>query len=113
MLGRQSLGEGLRAVGGSVLGDDDLELSATRPHAFEEVGDRLLEVRLLVVGGQHQRDHRAKLEEGGATTTLARAAMASLDTIFKAYDIRGVVPDEFDAQTAGLIGSSFAAFAGA
>jgi phosphomannomutase len=39
--------------------------------------------------------------------------MAALDTIFKAYDIRGVVPDEFDAPTARLIGASFAAFAGA
>src|SRR4051794_841158 len=38
--------------------------------------------------------------------------MASLDTIFKAYDIRGVVPDELDADTARLIGTSFAAFTG-
>ncbi len=39
--------------------------------------------------------------------------MASLDTIFKAYDIRGVVPDELDAHTARLVGASFAAFTGA
>src|SRR5205823_6023031 len=39
--------------------------------------------------------------------------MASLDTIFKAYDIRGVVPDELDADTARLIGASFASFTGA
>src|SRR5439155_17494100 len=39
--------------------------------------------------------------------------MASLDTIFKAYDIRGVVPDELDADTARLVGASFASFAGA
>jgi phosphomannomutase len=39
--------------------------------------------------------------------------MAALDTIFKAYDIRGVVPDELDADTARLIGASFASFAGA
>jgi phosphomannomutase len=39
--------------------------------------------------------------------------MASLDTIFKAYDIRGAVPDELDADTARLIGASFARFAGA
>ncbi|MBV9411212.1 MAG: phosphomannomutase/phosphoglucomutase [Acidimicrobiia bacterium] len=39
--------------------------------------------------------------------------MASLDTIFKAYDIRGVVPDELDAETARLAGASFAAFTGA
>ncbi|MBV8979329.1 MAG: phosphomannomutase/phosphoglucomutase [Acidimicrobiia bacterium] len=39
--------------------------------------------------------------------------MASLDTIFKAYDIRGVVPDELDADTARSIGRAFAAFTGA
>src|SRR5947209_20113233 len=39
--------------------------------------------------------------------------MALLDTIFKAYDIRGVVPDELDADTARLIGASFAIFTGA
>jgi phosphomannomutase len=39
--------------------------------------------------------------------------MASLDTIFKAYDIRGVVPDELDADTARLVGASFASFTGA
>ncbi len=39
--------------------------------------------------------------------------MASLDTIFKAYDIRGVVPDELDADTARLVGASFATFTGA
>ena len=37
--------------------------------------------------------------------------MASLDTIFKAYDIRGVVPDELDTETARLVGASFASFA--
>jgi phosphomannomutase len=39
--------------------------------------------------------------------------MPSLDTIFKAYDIRGVVPDEWDAATARVIGGAFAVFAGA
>src|SRR5205809_212175 len=37
--------------------------------------------------------------------------MADLDVIFKAYDIRGVVPDEFDADTARCIGAAFAHFA--
>jgi phosphomannomutase len=35
----------------------------------------------------------------------------SLDTIFKAYDVRGVVPDQLDADTARAIGSAFARFA--
>jgi phosphomannomutase len=37
----------------------------------------------------------------------------SLEKIFKAYDIRGVVPDEFDADLAWKIGAAFARFAGA
>lgn len=39
--------------------------------------------------------------------------MASFDTIFKAYDIRGIVPDEFDPDAARAIGGAFAVFAGA
>src|SRR5438128_12134830 len=38
--------------------------------------------------------------------------MGSLDKIFKAYDIRGTVPDELDGPTAGAIGAAFARFAG-
>jgi len=34
-----------------------------------------------------------------------------LDTIFKAYDVRGVYPDEIDEGTARAIGSAFARFA--
>jgi phosphomannomutase len=36
--------------------------------------------------------------------------MAQLDAIFKAYDIRGTVPDQFDADTARAIGGAFARF---
>jgi phosphomannomutase len=36
-----------------------------------------------------------------------------LDTIFKAYDVRGVYPDELDEDTARLIGNAFAVFTGA
>ena len=39
--------------------------------------------------------------------------MASLDAIFKAYDIRGLVPDELDADLAWKIGAAFAIFTGA
>jgi phosphomannomutase len=38
--------------------------------------------------------------------------MAALDTIFKAYDIRGTVPDQLDADGARRIGAAFAKFAG-
>ncbi|MGD0808271.1 MAG: phosphomannomutase/phosphoglucomutase [Acidimicrobiales bacterium] len=37
--------------------------------------------------------------------------MGSLDDIFKAYDIRGVVPDQLNAELAKKIGTAFAAFA--
>src|SRR5579859_2180678 len=36
--------------------------------------------------------------------------MSALDAIFKAYDIRGIVPDELNAELARRIGGAFAAF---
>jgi phosphomannomutase len=36
--------------------------------------------------------------------------MADIDAIFKAYDIRGVVPDQLDAALCGQIGAAFARF---
>jgi phosphomannomutase len=39
--------------------------------------------------------------------------VAELARIFKAYDIRGVVPDELDEQTAEAIGAAFVAMTGA
>jgi phosphomannomutase len=39
--------------------------------------------------------------------------MPALDAIFKAYDIRGTVPDELDPVVAGLVGAAFARFTGA
>ena len=38
---------------------------------------------------------------------------ADLDTIFKAYDIRGTVPDQLDATVARAVGAAFARFTGA
>lgn len=37
--------------------------------------------------------------------------MANLDDVFKAYDIRGVVPDQLDADLAREVGAAFARFA--
>jgi phosphomannomutase len=37
--------------------------------------------------------------------------MAELDVVFKAYDIRGVVPEQLDADLCGRIGAAFARFA--
>ena len=39
--------------------------------------------------------------------------MAALDQIVKAYDVRGTVPDQFDAPTARALGIAFAEFTGA
>ncbi len=39
--------------------------------------------------------------------------MALLDQVFKAYDIRGLVPDQIGAALAGAVGRAFARFAGA
>jgi len=39
--------------------------------------------------------------------------MADLDTVFKAYDVRGTVPDQLDPALARAIGGAFARFAGA
>ncbi|MGB8651275.1 MAG: phosphomannomutase/phosphoglucomutase [Mycobacteriales bacterium] len=39
--------------------------------------------------------------------------MTDLSTIVKAYDVRGVVPDELDADIARALGAAFARFAGA
>ena len=36
-----------------------------------------------------------------------------LDAIFKAYDIRGLVPSQLDEATAERIGAAFAVFSGA
>jgi phosphomannomutase len=38
-------------------------------------------------------------------------AVGRLDTIFKAYDVRGTVPDQLDAATCRAVGSAFATFA--
>ncbi len=39
--------------------------------------------------------------------------MPALDAIFKAYDVRGLYPDEIDEDTARRIGNAFVAFTGA
>ena len=38
-------------------------------------------------------------------------AVGRLDTIFKAYDVRGTVPDQLDEATCRAVGSAFATFA--
>jgi phosphomannomutase len=39
--------------------------------------------------------------------------MADIDAVFKAYDVRGIVPDQLDAPLCQAIGAAFARFAGA
>ena len=38
------------------------------------------------------------------------ADLESLDAIFKAYDVRGTVPDQLDADLSGRIGAAFARY---
>ena len=38
---------------------------------------------------------------------------SALDSIFKAYDVRGIYPDEIDESIARRIGNAFVAFTGA
>lgn len=45
------------------------------------------------------------------TTTSEGLAMVSFEDIFKAYDVRGIVPDQIDAAKTKAIGASFAQFA--
>ena len=44
---------------------------------------------------------------------VASPRMGAYDAVFKAYDIRGTVPDELDAAMCRAIGAAFARFAGA
>jgi phosphomannomutase len=44
---------------------------------------------------------------------IASPRVSSFDAVFKAYDIRGLVPDELDAPMCRAIGAAFARFAGA
>ena len=37
--------------------------------------------------------------------------MVDIDAVFKAYDVRGLVPEQLDAELCGRIGAAFAAFA--
>jgi phosphomannomutase len=43
---------------------------------------------------------------------VSAPAMPSFDAVFKAYDIRGIVPEQLDAAMCRAIGASFACFAG-
>ena len=49
----------------------------------------------------------------GAVRTRGLDVADSLDAIFKAYDVRGVYPDEIDESVARRIGNAFVAFTGA
>jgi phosphomannomutase len=50
---------------------------------------------------------------GGAATAPYNDEAMHLDAIFKAYDIRGLVPEQLDEETAQRVGAAFAAFSGA
>jgi phosphomannomutase len=58
-------------------------------------------------------DHYCPNGPLGGPTTRIFGGMGSLDTIFKAYDVRGVVPGELDAEICRRMGAAFAVFAAA
>ncbi len=51
--------------------------------------------------------------DGKVPGLMAPADLSYLDRIFKAYDIRGTVPDQMNVDLARAVGAAFAAFAGA
>src|SRR5918996_334988 len=53
---------------------------------------------------------RSRSPASGSHPTSLGRLMADLDAIFKAYDVRGVVPDQIDAALCGQIGAAFARF---
>jgi phosphomannomutase len=50
--------------------------------------------------------------DGKVRGRMAPPDLAQLDLIFKAYDIRGTVPDQMNAEVARAVGAAFAAFVG-
>jgi phosphomannomutase len=95
----------------------------------ERLGVRVCEVPVEVVGAGNSSVHLGAdaLRMVGDVLRLRRwahadvygtsgrlpAAMGTLETVFKAYDIRGTYPDQLDADLCRRIGTAFAAFAGA
>jgi phosphomannomutase len=70
--------------------------------------------RHLATGWSGWSDWRAT----GTSTAKVRERMAPFDAstlspVFKAYDIRGTVPDQLNTTLAGAVGEAFARFAGA
>ena len=55
----------------------------------------------------------AKRSRGRCHPALSLLGPMSLDAIFKAYDIRGIYPDEIDDDLARRVGNAFARFTGA
>ena len=52
-------------------------------------------------------------EDGKVSGAMGRFSPADLDAVFKAYDIRGVVPEQLNADLAEAVGRAFAVYCGA
>ena len=52
-------------------------------------------------------------QAAGLSRHVGSLRVRDLSSIVKAYDVRGIVPDQFDALTARALGAAFARFAGA
>src|SRR5205085_1944136 len=68
----------------------------------------------LAVVAQAQEAAKRKAERGGRRRRVpcGRVSDQRLDAIFKAYDIRGLYPDDLDDDVARRIGNAFVAFTG-
>jgi len=63
---------------------------------------------LISTGSSDPREN-----EGGSGPTQTGDEVADLNAIFKAYDVRGVVPDELDESVAEAVGAAFVRLTGA
>ena len=57
-------------------------------------------------------EDRSQVTVGGDGRTVRLDSMTALDVVFKAYDVRGTVPDQLDARKCQAIGWAFAKFTG-
>src|SRR5205807_9769137 len=108
VLGFELLRDRAGVVGRPVLDDHYLERRAAIPHAGEEQLDGRGQEGLLVERGQNDRDQEAPSSQA-TTLPLPMAAFDSavLRRIFKAYDVRGLVPEELNADVASATRAAF------
>ena len=110
-----------RPVGRAVLGDEHGDRCRDIGDLGEELFERTGDVVGFVVNGDHDRDGRRSVrghgdgecrkgwgQEPGRRTSDRTIPGMELDTIFKAYDVRGLYPSQIDETVARAVGYAFA-----